>query len=1615
MKAIATAMAVLCGFVMCSLWGEASTPRTPKPYRGFESNVGQFRDHHGRPLSHVHVGLRLPEGLMAFYPTGYHVGFQQVRRWGRFPNDSIETASYRMDVQYIGANASARFEALDVQASHARYLVPGIAPHAVASHMKRFRYYDVWNGIDVVVDGSTHGAKVDYIVRPGGTPASILVRYDGATTVAVKNGALVITTPLGTVTEERPIAWTEKNGKRQRVDVRFHAEGEFVRFVVGEYDPTATLTIDPKITFSTYYTGNGAVSDISTAVDRLGNIYMAGTTLATNLPARTSSGVVQRNKAGGRDVNSDGFVTKFDEFGGHIWSTYYGSTAADNIADIVVDSTLNIYTIGSSRGNDQPLILVENDATVRKVDIMYLALTPSGGWLDSRLFGGTEDDFGVSLDVRDSLITMGGTTSSPSILSLFGSPFPMQDPIQKRFDVFLIRAKKARPTDFTWFTYFGGTESDELVKLKTDAQQNVYVVAQSNSSNLASTTPVVTKSSLSDALVFSFSATGQRRWATFYGGSTFDFPFGLDVDATSSPIIVGRTFSADIPVTSGRPAFRGRESGFIAKFVGTTGARQWSQCVVGDTAVGLLTVSVTPSNDIWVGGSASRCTDFAPGHTADAFQPTVQQPATGEDGFVRRYAANGDLEFSSYLAANNGGDFGADRVFSLSADADAYLIAGTQLETRQFAMTPGAFQTPLTWETDVNVVHSALSHINFCDDSIITISTPGPTSICDNESLELRAPTGFVRYLWNTGATTRTITVADTGRYIVIVSTQQGCRYRDTITVARNPRPTVSAGADVIACADSVTVLQATPLTGTAPFRFKWNRVDAGPEFIDNDTSRTPSVNPTSTSRFAVTMTDGGGCIAVDTVVVTIRSPQPTALPATVDFGTLDACASSAETDIEIRNPESYPVRLSAITSTIPGIAATTDVSAITIAAGGTTTLRVRYTATAAGQQTGTITIAGTPCQWRVTLQARADKAELVATVLPSVVNFPTSVSCENEPFLDTIVVRNGTPTPMTISFLRPGSPFEVVSPNDGTQVPANGEQEVVVRYAPAGTGLFTDRLLIPFTTGSCADTLRVSLNGRRENVSVSALETSISMPVLLGCELSRDTIITLINGSTVPVTITIPSDPQLVVTPVGPTITIPPGEQLELTVSIRPSQTGPYTLTARFGVQPCDREVTVTVSGSKQGISFTVPALVNLGEVSACTPGRTATATASVTFAGSSAQGTVTSVTTGPNIATSLAQGTTLADGVAVPFDIRWTPTVDGELVDSVVVQLSPCDERRVIRVLGTRTSVQLSTTTPTIALGNLTAPRTGTVLFANTGTDTIAVGVVSRTTTAAIVSQSPDPLTPILPGQRVTVEYRIVCGGREATRDVLEATTLLPCAVSDSVVLTGTCATVGTEATATVRIDSVRMTIGERRTIPIRLVASSGLTAAGATSWRASIRYRTTVLVGSGQTPDCWTAQGSETCSIDVTGTRNADTLGQLAVLDVTAVLGDTNASDLVLESFSWTTAPSVTTTTVNGHVTITDICRDGDGPRYLVRGTAQAFLVPNPASESVTISVPGLARNQELRVDIASILGETLVEGRLAPNAILDVADLTAGTYLLRTMANGLPVSAILTITR
>lgn len=57
------------------------------------------------------------------------------------------------------------------------------------------------------------------------------------------------------------------------------------------------------------------------------------------------------------------------------------------------------------------------------------------------------------------------------------------------------------------------------------------------------------------------------------------------------------------------------------------------------------------------------------------------------------------------------------------------------------------------------------------------------TTICLSSELSLNAVDTFIKYLWNTGATTSDIKVRDAGTYIVTVTDKNGCIVSDTVTI----------------------------------------------------------------------------------------------------------------------------------------------------------------------------------------------------------------------------------------------------------------------------------------------------------------------------------------------------------------------------------------------------------------------------------------------------------------------------------------------------------------------------------------------------------------------------------------------------------------------------------------------------------------------------------------------------------------------------------------------------------------------------------------------------------------------------------------------------------------
>ncbi|MGB1317169.1 MAG: PKD domain-containing protein, partial [Flavobacteriales bacterium] len=155
-----------------------------------------------------------------------------------------------------------------------------------------------------------------------------------------------------------------------------------------------------------------------------------------------------------------------------------------------------------------------------------------------------------------------------------------------------------------------------------------------------------------------------------------------------------------------------------------------------------------------------------------------------------------------------------------------------------------------------------------------TITAGGPTEFCDGDSVVLTA-SGAVEYLWSTGDTTMSITVMASGDYSVEVTDQNGCTGVSddvTITVYDNPMVEITASDTVVCDGETVT------LTATEADAYLWS---TGADL--------QSIIVTENGMYSVTVTDANGCMASDSIEITVN-PTPNPIPVITPDGPTTFC-----------------------------------------------------------------------------------------------------------------------------------------------------------------------------------------------------------------------------------------------------------------------------------------------------------------------------------------------------------------------------------------------------------------------------------------------------------------------------------------------------------------------------------------------------------------------------------------------------------------------------------------------------------------------------------------------------------------------------------------------------
>lgn len=316
--------------------------------------------------------------------------------------------------------------------------------------------------------------------------------------------------------------------------------------------------------WATYFGGTRSEQATDLSIDNKGNVYIAGETESEDGIA--TSGAFQTKK--GSETN--GFISKFNNGGKLLWSTYYGGNFDCNGLRIKNDQLGNVFiacqTYGShsltTKGAFQSYYGGgANDAIITKFDSV-------GNQIWATYYGGDGYDMPTSIctDLTGNVYFTGLTTSSQGIATL-GS---YQTFYAGNSDIFI--AKFTNAGSLVWSTYYGGTSDDQSFGLIIDHSNNLFV-----SGGTTSRSGITTKyeyqsnyaATYGESFLAKFDRFGKLLRGTYYGGDCNQFVNGICADTTGAIYLTGITCSKNGIATSG--AFETSltdppQSCFLAKF-----------------------------------------------------------------------------------------------------------------------------------------------------------------------------------------------------------------------------------------------------------------------------------------------------------------------------------------------------------------------------------------------------------------------------------------------------------------------------------------------------------------------------------------------------------------------------------------------------------------------------------------------------------------------------------------------------------------------------------------------------------------------------------------------------------------------------------------------------------------------------------------------------------------------------------------------------------------------------------------------------------------------------------------------------------------------------------------
>ena len=493
-----------------------------------------------------------------------------------------ELIGHHFKIKFLNANENVTFSQGNQSGNYYNYFL-GNSQKYWASHVHSYKaitYHNLYQGIDMKVEGEEDNMKYEYYVEPFAEPSNIQVKYEGIDDLKIKNGNLIYSTSIAGVTELKPVVYQLINEQKIFIKCEYdlNKKTKTVQFnLLEDYDESIELVIDPTLVFASYTGSTLNNFGFTATYDDDGNLFGGGIIYGfnsglTGYPSINSFNLVDSTTGSNASTFNNGFpsdiaISKYSSDGTTLlYSTLIGGSNNEQPQSLITDTAGNLYIYARTFSSDFPVDTNAYDTSFGgNSDIVIIKIADDGGTLMGSTFIGGANADGVNM--------------------------------------------YAHPGVYGALKY--NYADDGRGEIILDEDGNVYVASSTQSNNIfpGSTSFQMIGGGLQDACVFKLNNDlSSLIWGSYLGGSNIDAGYSLKLDNLGSVFVSGGTNSIDFPNTMGglNPNYLGGQAdGFLSK-IDTNGTVLNQSTYIGSSSYDQsFFIEIDEFNDVFTYGQTT--------------------------------------------------------------------------------------------------------------------------------------------------------------------------------------------------------------------------------------------------------------------------------------------------------------------------------------------------------------------------------------------------------------------------------------------------------------------------------------------------------------------------------------------------------------------------------------------------------------------------------------------------------------------------------------------------------------------------------------------------------------------------------------------------------------------------------------------------------------------------------------------------------------------------------------------------------------------------------------------------------------------------------------------------